>query len=82
MGVGKTIQAIATAYLYKNDWPLLVITPSSLKFQWRDEILKWIPTLKSSDIQLFKKGNEPFNKDCIIFIMSYQLATKNYIDLQ
>ena len=46
MGVGKTIQAIATAYLYKNDWPLLVITPSSLKFQWRDEILKWIPTLQ------------------------------------
>ena len=30
MGVGKTIQAIAIAYLYKADWPLLVIAPSSL----------------------------------------------------
>ena len=82
MGVGKTIQAIATSYLYKNDWPLLVITPSSLKFQWRDEILKWITTIKYADIQLFKKGNEPFDKNCRIFIMSYQLASKNHIDVQ
>lgn len=50
MGVGKTIQAVAIAYLYKNDWPLLVITPASLKFQWRDEILKWLPTIRQSDI--------------------------------
>jgi SNF2 family DNA or RNA helicase len=82
MGVGKTIQAISTAYLYKNDWPLLVITPSSLKFQWKDEILKWIPTIQATDIQLFKKGNEPFKKECLIFIMSYPLAAKNYIELQ
>lgn len=61
MGVGKTIQAIGIAYIYKNDWPLLVITPASLKFQWHDEILKWLPTIQPSDIQLFRKGSEPFN---------------------
>ena len=42
MGVGKTIQAIGIAYLYKQDWPLLIITPSSLKYIWRDEITKWL----------------------------------------
>jgi SNF2 family DNA or RNA helicase len=50
MGVGKTIQAIGLAYLYKEEWPMLVITPSSLKFQWRDEVLKWVDILKAEDI--------------------------------
>jgi len=30
MGVGKTIQALGIACMYKADWPFLVITPSSL----------------------------------------------------
>jgi SWI/SNF-related matrix-associated actin-dependent regulator 1 of chromatin subfamily A len=32
MGVGKTIQALGIAYVFKNDWPLLIIVPASLKF--------------------------------------------------
>jgi len=32
MGVGKTIQAIGLAYIYKNEWPLLIFCPSSLVF--------------------------------------------------
>ena len=75
MGVGKTIQAIGLAYIYKHDWPLLIITPASLKFQWRDEILKWLTTIRSADIQLFKNGKETFNKEFCIFIMTYQLAS-------
>jgi len=42
MGVGKTIQAIATSFLYRKDWPVLIIVPSSLKLSWRDEIYKWL----------------------------------------
>ena len=30
MGVGKTIQAIAVSCVYKEDWPLLIVCPSSL----------------------------------------------------
>jgi SWI/SNF-related matrix-associated actin-dependent regulator 1 of chromatin subfamily A len=41
MGVGKTIQSLGLAYIYKKDWPLLIICPSSLKFNWQDEILRW-----------------------------------------
>ena len=41
MGVGKTIQAISIAYLYRKDWPLLIICPSSLRLTWRDEIMTW-----------------------------------------
>jgi len=30
MGVGKTIEALGIAYIYKDDWPLLIICPASL----------------------------------------------------
>ena len=30
MGVGKTIQALAVACVYKDEWPLVIICPSSL----------------------------------------------------
>ena len=34
MGLGKTIQAISLASYYRSDWPLLVVTPSSVKVSW------------------------------------------------
>ena len=82
MGVGKTVQAIGLAYLYRNDWPMLIITPASLKFTWRDELLNWLPSLRPADIQLFKKGSESLNMESCIFIMSYDLATRRWNDLQ
>merc|ERR1719204_2291928 len=45
MGLGKTIQAIAVALYYRSEWPLLVICPSSMKYPWKDEILKWTQDL-------------------------------------
>lgn len=30
MGVGKTIQAMGLAYIYKSEWPLIIFCPSSL----------------------------------------------------
>jgi len=41
MGVGKTIQAISISILYRSEWPLLILCPSSLRLTWRDEILTW-----------------------------------------
>ncbi len=41
MGLGKTLQAICVAMLYRPHWPALVICPSSLKSNWRNEINKW-----------------------------------------
>jgi len=31
MGLGKTIQALGIAHYYRNDWPLLIVAPSSMK---------------------------------------------------
>ena len=35
MGLGKTIQAMCVACYYRPEWPLLVITPSSLRITWQ-----------------------------------------------
>lgn len=50
MGVGKTLQAIGIMYMYRTDWPLIILCPSSLKYSWRDEILKWVSSIKKKDI--------------------------------
>ncbi|MGH0139673.1 UNVERIFIED_CONTAM: hypothetical protein FKN15_069911 [Acipenser sinensis] len=52
MGLGKTIQAISVAYFYKQEWPLLIVVPSSLKYPWIEEMEKWIPELNPDDINL------------------------------
>lgn len=32
MGLGKTIQALAIAHYFKRSWPLLIVTPASVRF--------------------------------------------------
>ncbi|MGM9688549.1 MAG: SNF2-related protein [Alloprevotella sp.] len=44
MGLGKTVQAIATAQIYLNEGmadSVLVVCPTSLKYQWKKEIEKF-----------------------------------------
>ncbi|KRH94210.1 Snf2/Rad54-like helicase, partial [Pseudoloma neurophilia] len=42
MGLGKTITALAIAAYYKNDWPCLIICPSGLMENWRNEIDRFL----------------------------------------
>ena len=63
-------------YIYNIDWPLLIICPSILKFSWCEEILRWIPSIKKSDIHLFRNGKEKFTDGHKIFILSYDLASR------
>ncbi len=36
MGLGKTIQSIAIACYYRDEWPLLVVCPSSVRMYWAE----------------------------------------------
>ena len=76
MGVGKTIQALAVSYIYKCNWPLLVICPASLKYTWREEAVKWLPRMEECDVHILEHGKEKFNLNCCIFVVSYDLAAK------
>ncbi|CAI5477220.1 unnamed protein product [Closterium sp. Yama58-4] len=42
MGLGKTVQAIGLAACYRDEWPVLVIAPSSLRLHWAVSIMRWL----------------------------------------
>jgi SWI/SNF-related matrix-associated actin-dependent regulator 1 of chromatin subfamily A len=42
MGLGKTIQSMASMSCYEDEWPLLVLTPSSARYHWEAELLQWM----------------------------------------
>ncbi|KAH9620321.1 hypothetical protein KSS87_001144 [Heliosperma pusillum] len=49
MGLGKTLQAIAVATCVREAWPVLVLTPSSLRLHWASMIQEWLK-IPPSDI--------------------------------
>lgn len=42
MGLGKTLQAIAVATCARDFWPVLILTPSSLRLHWASMIQQWL----------------------------------------
>lgn len=54
MGLGKTIQALSWCQLHKQDSPVLIICPSSVKINWSREILNW---LGETDVQILEGRN-------------------------
>ena len=77
MGVGKTVQAIGLSCLYQQDWPVLVICPSSLKFAWRDEITLWLQEiLKKDEVQVIRNSKNEFKQDKKYYIISYDLSVR------
>ncbi|GIL87092.1 hypothetical protein Vretimale_14249 [Volvox reticuliferus] len=41
MGLGKTVQALTLVSCYPEDWPLLVVCPTSLRHTWVMAIQTW-----------------------------------------
>ena len=73
--------AIALGIIYKPEWPLLIICPYVLRYQWQEEIIKWIPNIKPEYIQIFGTlTSEYISQNAKILIISYQLlATEQMI---
>ncbi|NXS58417.1 ZRAB3 endonuclease, partial [Brachypteracias leptosomus] len=78
MGLGKTIQAIAVSYYYKNEWPLLIVVPSSLRYPWVDEMEKWIPELSPDDITIIQNKTDTGRiSTSKVTILGYGLLTSD-----
>ncbi|NXI56037.1 ZRAB3 endonuclease, partial [Chloroceryle aenea] len=78
MGLGKTIQAIAISYYYKNEWPLLIVVPSSLRYPWVDEMEKWIPELSPDDITIIQNKTDTGRiSTSKVTILGYGLLTSD-----
>ncbi len=74
--------------MYKEDWPVLIVTPSSLvilfvklfeiikRLNWRDEIFRWIDELRANEVQVIVKSGTDIKSQVKVLIISYDLASK------
>lgn len=69
-GLGKTIQALAYLKYHEEAFPVLFIVKSALKYQWMDEILKWLGPKYLP--QVLNSGKELPFRGLKCYIMSYQ----------
>ncbi|KAF6773671.1 hypothetical protein AHF37_07706 [Paragonimus kellicotti] len=89
MGLGKTVQSLALAAVYRADWPLLIVAPSSVRFAWREQCLHWLGgplRLGSNNILVVTSGrdldgiNQYTNR--AVMVISYDLMTKHVEQLR
>ena len=80
MGLGKSLQSLVVADYYRAQWPLLVVCPSYLRFNWKNEIEKWGLATK---IQVVMKGDETIDRVTNeVIVVSYDLAVRQVANLQ
>ncbi|XP_054007521.1 SWI/SNF-related matrix-associated actin-dependent regulator of chromatin subfamily A-like protein 1 [Hylaeus anthracinus] len=75
MGLGKTIQALGIAHYYRENWPLLIVVPSSVRYQWADAIYTFLPSIPAHYILHFTSSKD-FCSDSRIVITSYDLLVR------
>jgi len=74
MGLGKTLQALAIAAQYREELPVLVVCPSSLRWVWKQQAEEWLPELvHADDVQVITKGADNFRRNAKFWIISYNL---------
>ena len=84
MGLGKTLQAITIAIYYKDKWPILIISPSSMKYTWKYEFaLHAGGYVSKDDIHVVNEGKDNIFNDLLhsrnhkkIIIIPYSLVHK------
>jgi SWI/SNF-related matrix-associated actin-dependent regulator of chromatin subfamily A-like protein 1 len=76
MGLGKTVESILAIKKY----PVLVVCPATLKYNWRDEVKKW---LEIESFIISKKFPEPmFDHEKEIYIINYDILGKHLKSIQ
>ncbi|XP_053374733.1 SWI/SNF-related matrix-associated actin-dependent regulator of chromatin subfamily A-like protein 1 isoform X2 [Mercenaria mercenaria] len=75
MGLGKTIQAICLSCYYRTEWPLLVVVPSSVRFDWAQNFLRWVPSLDPQSVNVVVTGKDSCTSG-LINILSYDLMSR------
>ncbi|PIN26426.1 Chromatin remodeling protein HARP/SMARCAL1, DEAD-box superfamily [Handroanthus impetiginosus] len=91
MGLGKTLQAIAVTSCIREAWPVLVLTPSSLRLQWASMIQQWLDISPSHILVVLSQWSgsnrcgfnivpsntkRPINLEGVFNIISYDTVPK------
>jgi len=74
MGLGKTLQVIALLDNIESQYPSLVVCPTSLIYNWENEVYKFTENLKVKCIV----GNQAERKKAIASYQDYDLLVTSY----
>jgi len=74
MGLGKSLQAIATCNQL-NSQSILVVCPASLRLNWRDEFAKFSTHSSIRDVAVLSKHDIAEIANCNVVYISYDMMT-------
>jgi len=81
MGLGKTVQAIAAAEFYKKYYKInrvVIICPTSLKYQWKHEIERFTKsTAHVIEGNVLKRKEQYETNDAFYHILGYRMAAND-----
>jgi SNF2 family DNA or RNA helicase len=69
MGLGKTLQAIATLEYVQDSYPAVVVCPPNLVLNWQKEYEKWLPNRKV--VTVTDRKTFPEHKDFDVLVIGY-----------
>ncbi|XP_063626142.1 SWI/SNF-related matrix-associated actin-dependent regulator of chromatin subfamily A-like protein 1 [Cydia splendana] len=78
MGLGKTFQALAIASYYKHNFPLLIVTTSSMRETWQSKIHELLPTIPMMNIITLSSNKDAqlvADRQTQVVIVSYKMVT-------
>lgn len=80
LGLGKTVETLAHLHNHKEWRPVIVIVPSSVKINWKREIIKWTEA-DEDDIHVLRgySGDLPAKKDW--YVINYAILHKRLDEL-
>ncbi len=80
MGLGKTVQAIAAAEIFHREFGIqkvLIICPTSLKYQWKNEIEKFCDRSVSVIEGLYHRRRDLYQSDTFFKIVNYDVIHRD-----
>lgn len=78
MGLGKTFQALAIASYYRHNWPLLIVTTSSMRETWQNKIEELLPSVPLMNVVTLTTGKDSqyvADKQTDVVIVSYKITS-------
>ncbi|CAH2044140.1 unnamed protein product, partial [Iphiclides podalirius] len=78
MGLGKTFQALAVASYYRLNWPLLIVTTSSMRETWQSKIHELLPSVPMMNIATLSSSKDTqlvADRQTEVVIVSYKITS-------